>query len=385
MSSDFGSPTLAIASYRPVGDVEARGFRVAPFTIRAAAITGIGFDDNVALAPVNRTSSMFLSFAPSVVVGLEGVKQRYYGVYRGNYGRYTSSSIDNFDDHNLGLIAANEWTTRVRSQVSYDFVRGHNPRGYTITAVTAPDRWDWHSLRGAVSYGAEGARGRIEGAAGVSGRRYLTNRAVNAARDYNQTDVGGTFSYRLAPKTRALLQVAHSDITHDSDRSLDSSEMRYTTGVTWEALAKTQGTLRAGLVTKDFSDPARPDFSGPMYEALVTWSPRTYSVVNMIARRTIGETAESGSTFAVSNALSVSWTHDWSERTRSALTFVHDEQNLRGLNRDDTYQNVGIRTSYALRRWLRIAAEIRHDTRESSLPGIDYKRNLMLVSVESAL
>lgn len=385
MSSDFGSPALAIASYRPVGEVEARGIRVAPFTIRAAAITGIGYDDNVALAPVNKTSSLFLSFAPSIVIGLEGTTQRYYGVYRGNYGRYTSSSMDNYDDHNFGLIAANEWTTRLRSQASYDFVRGHNPRGYNITAVTEPDRWDWHSLRGAVSYGAEGAKGRIEGAAAVSSRRYLANNAANAGRDYDQTDLGGTFSYRLAPKTRGLLQIAHSDITHDADRSLDSSEMRYTAGVTWEALAKTRGTLRAGLVTKDFSSAARRDFTGPTYEAAVTWSPRTYSIVTLTARRTISETSEVGTTFGVSDTVALSWAHEWSERTRSSFTYVHDQQALRGFDRDDTYQNIGVRTSYALRRWLRIAVDVRHDRRESTLPGIDYRRNLMLVSVESAL
>jgi hypothetical protein len=385
MSSDFGSPALAIASYRPVGDVEARGVRVDPFTIRAAAITAIGYDDNVTLAQNVKTSSMFVSFTPSIIAGLEGATERYYAVYRGNYGKYTSSSLDNYDDHNLSLIAANEWTTRFRTQASYDFLRGHNPRGFTVTAVTQPEQWNYQSLQGAVSYGAEGAQGRVEGAAAWNSRHYITNQAVNASRDYDQAVVGGTFFYRVAPKTRALVQVVYADITHDHAPALDSTEVRYAVGATWQALAKTEGSLRVGVVTKDFSDPTLPDFTGPTVEGAVTWSPATFSVVNLAARRTISETAEINSTFSVSTAFSVNWTHDWDERWRSAVTYVHDLESLRGISREDTYNNAAVRLSYALRRWLRVGAELRHDQRDSSFPGIDYKRNLMLVTLETAL
>jgi hypothetical protein len=87
----------------------------------------------------------------------------------------------------------------------------------------------------------------------------------------------------------------------------------------------------------------------------------------------------------VSNGVQANWTHDWSERVRTMASFLHEWQELRGLDRKDTYNNVGLRASYALRRWLRVGAEYRRDARDSTLQGIDYRRNLTLISVEAAI
>jgi hypothetical protein len=41
--------------------------------------------------------------------------------------------------------------------------------------------------------------------------------------------------------------------------------------------------------------------------------------------------------------------------------------------------------SYPLSRTLRAGAEYRHDTRNSDLPSFDFTRNLILLTLESAL
>jgi len=378
------SPIAGITNYRPVGEVESRGIRIAPFAIRAAVIAGMGYDDNVTLSENNKVSSMLMTVSPSVSVGLEGAAHQYHAIYRGNYGRYASSSRDNYEDHNGSLVAANGWTTRFRSLVQYDYLRGHNQRGSTVTAISQQDRWDLHSLRGSGSYGAEGAPGRIEGSAAFGGRRYKTGLGSDI-RDYDQFDLGGGFSYRLAPKTRARIEIARSDLTHESDPTLDSVEMRYLVGLTWEALAKTQGSLKVGYTTKDFSDATRLDYSAPTYEVGLTWSPRTYSVVNLVLRKSLSETPETASYFTVTTAAFVNWNHAWSERVRTSLSYNRTHQSFQGLGRTDNVQEVAARASYALRRWLRVGAEFRRDWRDSNLPGFDFTRNLMLLTVESAL
>ena len=385
MSTDYASPALAIGSYRPSGELMSGGVRVAPFTVRAGVHTGLGYDDNVTLSSVNKTSSMFLTVSPSVAVGLDGATQRYYVVYRGNYGRYFSSGADDYADHNVALSAAHEWSARLRSLVMYEHVRGHDQRGATIANLTEPERWRVNAIRGSGSYGAEGAQGRVEGSVAYFTKKYDSSRPAGVARDYDQFEVGGAFFYRLAPKTRALVEVRHAEISHAQDPQLDSSEMRYLVGATWDATANTSGTFRAGYMVKDVDNPAASDFSGPTYEASVTWMPLVHSRVELNARRTFNEPVDVGSSFVVDNFLSGAWIYLWPDGIQSTFGYTYGEQRHEGLGRTDTYHSVGLKATYPLRRNVRIGAELRRDVRSSPLPGLDFERNLTLVTVEAAL
>ncbi len=385
MSPNFISPALAFGGYFPTPQMESGAIRVEPFTIRATVNTGIGYDDNVALTTTNKISSMFFTLAPSVAVGLEGATQRYYALYRGNYGTYSSASGSNYENHNFSLHAFNEWSTRLRTAAQYDFLRGNDPRGSTETAIQAPDFWNLNTLRGTVTYGAAGAPAWISANLAYLNRRYTSNHEVTAIRDYDRWDVGGQFSYRIAPKTRASVEIIHSDITHQRQPLADSTENRYLLGLDWEATAKTQGRVRVGYLTRDFSDPARETFSAATYEATATWSPMPFSVVALNASRTAAEAIEVGSNLVLVDVASVSWSHTWFERVRSTVGYLHGQQKHEGIGRSDTYQTFDAKLSYGIHRRVRLGLQFRHDTRDSPEPGFEYRRNLTLITLESAL
>jgi polysaccharide biosynthesis protein VpsM len=383
LSTDLGAPALGLGTYRPVGQAESRGVHVAPFTIRASMQAGVGYNDNVTLQPTNKISSMFYTWSPSIAVGLESSLARYYVMYRGNYGRYSSSSNDNYEEHDVLVSAANSWTSRFRSTLLYEYLRGHNPRG-AIVGSTASERWVLQSLRASGSYGAEGAPGRLEGEAAVNRLRY-PDQAAAESREYDSTEFGGLFFYRLAPKTRALIQVRRAEITHDAAATFDSVETGYFVGATWDALATLQGSVKIGYMTKDFADPTRDDFSAPSYEAVLLWAPQRYSTVEIFARRYFGEPVESGSSFVVNNVGTVTWSHLWPGDLRSTAIYTFGRVEQGGAGRTDTYQGVAFRLSYGIRRWLRTGAEYRHDSRDTTITSSEYRRNLTFITVEAAL
>lgn len=385
MSSDFAAPGLAIGGYRPTGQVSSTGIRVAPFTIRAGVHAGIGYDDNITLSRTNKKSSMISTLTPTIAIGLEGARHIYYAVYRGNYGVYSADAVNNYETHNFGLTAADDWSTRLRTTLAYDYLRGADARGATATAVDAPDTWQVQTLRGSASYGAPDAQGMIQGNAGWSGRRYISNRDLTAIRDYDQLDLGATFYYRVAPKTRVLTEIRRGQITHDRDPAADSEEMHYLVGVTWDATAKTRGGVRFGYMTKKFENSPALDISTPTYEADVSWAPTAYSSVNLSATRTFTEAIDTGSNFIVNNAGTVTWNHLWYAGILSAVAYGYSRQSQEGLGRTDTFQNFGVKASYPLRRLVRVGAEFRHEARGSTDPSIEYKRNLTLITIEAAL
>ncbi|HYC48844.1 MAG TPA: outer membrane beta-barrel protein [Burkholderiales bacterium] len=388
LSTDFGHPALGLATYVPAGHVFARGIRVEPFTIRAAVQAGMGYNDNVTLSNANKVGSFFTSVSPSVSVGLEGATQRYYAVYRGNYGAYASSAQDDYADHNLALNATHLWTTRFRTFLNYEYLKAHTPLGLTSTSLGRSERWSWQSVRGAAQYGTDGAQGRLHGEVGHSERRVSGSTSTTA--DYERTDAIGTFFYRLAPKTRGFVQLGWGDITHPRDPTLDNIEYRYSLGVTWEALAKTTGRLSAGYTTKDFSAGTRADFSGYHYELGVNWRPYEQTgteqpAVDLSVRRFTSESYEVGSNLVVYNVATVAWTHLWAHRILSTLQYAYGRVELEGLARTDTYKNAAARISYPLRRSIRVGAELRHDARSSDAALLDYTRNIMLLTLEAAL
>jgi hypothetical protein len=386
MSTEYAHPALGFGTYAPIGQVTARAIRVAPFTVRAGVQTGAGFDDNVGLTRSNKVSSMFFTVAPSIAVGLEGATQRYYAIYRGNYGVYSSSSQDNYDDHNIALSAANSWTARFRSLVNYEYLRGHNARGITVSSATSgPEEWTSQSVRGSASYGAAGATARVDGNVGYATRRYSSGGTVAATADYDQLTAGGTFTYRLAPRTRALVQATWSEFEHSGDPSLDNTEMRYLVGVTWEALAKTTGRFTVGYTTKDFPDPSRADFSGQSYDAGVTWTPQPYSIFDFSLGRFLSESYEAGSNLVVNTVGTAVWNHLWPRGIRSTLNYIYGQTRHEGLSRTDTYQTWAARVSYGIRPQVRVGAEVRHEARDSDSSGIDYTRNIILLTLEAAL
>lgn len=383
MTTDYAHPALGFGTFTPSEPMDTRGVRVEPFTVRATVAAGIGYDDNVGLSETNKVSSLFYTVAPSVLIGLEGALHRYYAVYRGNYGAYSSNAQSDYADHEIGLAAANSWSTRLRTLLNYDYTRGHTPSGISSTSASS-ERWSYHSVRGNVAYGAPGAQGGLEGDVRYSSRRYSTATVARTA-EFDRLDLTGTFYYRIAPKTRGLFSVGWSDVDHPLDSTLNNTEMRYQAGVVWEALATTTGTLRAGYTTKDFSSAGQPDFSGYNFEASVLWVPRPRSTVDVSARRFISESYELGSRFVINTVGGVTWTHVWPQGIHSTLSFAYGALEHQGLNRTDTYQNIRTRVSYPFTRRLRGGAEYRHDTRDSDLPSFDFRRNLILLTLEAVL
>jgi hypothetical protein len=108
-------------------------------------------------------------------------------------------------------------------------------------------------------------------------------------------------------------------------------------------------------------------------------------VFDFSARRTLAESIEGGSTFAINNVAGATWNHVWTARVQSTVSYVLGRISYQDLGRADTYQNFAVRVSYGLERWLRIGAEFRRDTRDSNVTGFDYERNLTLLTLEAAL
>ena len=377
-------PTSSAASSGP-GSIP-----VGPLTVYPALDLAHGYDDNLFLRPTNPTSSSFTIVSPSVRAELKTGPHKYDFALRVDNGRFHSSPADSYTDYALNAAAGLVFSARSHLALRAEHRHGHDSRGSTDRGISAsPDEYDNTSAGGTFSYGAPGARGRIEVDANAYTRRYTNNRAATAAADRDAATIGGTFYWRVMPRTELLFQAQHTGIKYALSTSTQSSqEDRYLVGVKWEATAKTTGIAKFGVQSKKFDSAAREDISGTSsWDVGIRWSPLTYSVFDFVSSRSTGESTGIGDA-TVGSTYGVTWSHAWSSRLRTQVLANYGTGQFTGVTgagRKDHTSVFGLKVAYDFRRWLRLGAEYSHADRDSNDSTFNYRKNLLLFTVGATL
>jgi hypothetical protein len=215
--------------------------------------------------------------------------------------------------------------------------------------------------------------------------------------DFDQFDrddhtIGGTFFYRVFPKTSVLGEVQYNIVRYDepavaADR--DSDAWRFLVGVKGDITAKTTILLKIGWEWKDYDNQAREDWDGVIAEANVIWKYREPSEVRVFGGRANVESLFEGTNYYVSTYVGAEVRHFLSER------LVLRIRGLGGVNdypedvtvgtqtgeREDVFIEAGVALKYQMRRW--VAFEIAYGflKLDSNFNEFDYTDNRVKVSV----
>lgn len=356
-------------------------------------------DSNIALQPDSlRQSDTIWDLRPSVRLEAKKGVNTYDVTYSGDFGRYNTSKSDNFNNHDLGANADMSFDLRNRLKLGLDYQDKVDPRGtLNLPVQRTPNQWHQPSITGLYTYGAEGAKGRLEFQGGYLDKRYVNNRDVTAALDHSQTDYGGTFLWRVMPKTYATFNLKQSVFDYANQTTVfNSKNTSALVGLRWEATAATSGRFALGRTTKKFDRSApgagNQDFSGTSWEGGINWKPRPYSSVDFITQRAANESTGLGS-YDLNQAYQLLWTHAWTSRVSSKLTESYMTDRFAnapiaaagGTDREDTTKSTGLKLSFDIRRWLKAGAEYTYTLRNSNDSDFDYKRNQLMFSISGSL
>jgi hypothetical protein len=302
--------------------------------------------------------------------------------YSGNYGHYFSNPDLDFNDHALVATANARFTSRADVLASAFYLRKQDAPGSVDRAFTGtPDRWHAVGADGTFGYGATSAQGRLEFDLGFTDKRYLNNRESTELLDVSTWNAAARFFYRVAPKTRLLAEIRHTDYDYRSSASpLDNSEQRYLLGATWEATAATSGTVKVGYIAKEFRQQGPQDHRGPTGEAEIRWLPRTFSAVDISLQYAPSDSTGTGF-FTIDKSVGARWEHHWKSYfvTRALASYVKSD--YEGVSRTDRIGRVSLAAYFDVRTWLRLGAEVSHENRRSTDTLFDFSRNVILLTV----
>ena len=341
---------------------------------------GFGNDSNVLFTDGNELDSAYQIYSAGVSLDARDANSVFMMSLLGSHGRYNDSDADNYTDSSARASYDLAFTSRSFLRASWDYMRGHDPRGSTDRGIGgSPDKYFVSTPGLMYSYGAPTAPGRMEFWVSRAVKRYLNNRDFTEGSDRNTVDYGGAFYWRVMPKTQLLVEARGTNLDYQMDQSpLSGREARFYAGVTWEATASTSGTVKLGRLEKRF-DSNLPKFSGGSWEAMVSWLPRSYSKVDVYSSRQPIESTGLGS-FILSDASGIIWTHGWTSFFTTEANAQVRKDKYKGFDRKDDITGFGLKANYKFRRWMTLGAEYQHTERDSDLQGYDYDKNLWLIS-----
>jgi polysaccharide biosynthesis protein VpsM len=344
-------------------------------------------DDNIFFASSNPIADRILVLTPALQLETLRGTNTFSLRMSSTIGRYQKSTADNYANTNVNGVADFDLGTRLRTRLEADYVDGVDPRGSNNNPISAtPDHYRQTHGRGIFSYGAQGARGRLDFEIGQLRRDYLNNREITKASDRVTDDYGATFNWRVGPKTTLLVQGKQSNIDYkDPASTLGSVERALLVGGTWEASAKTQGTFRIGPVQKKFDDGARESYTSIGWLGAVRWSPRTYSHIDLNLTRAPSETTGGVGNFIDRTLTGAHWSHEWNSRFLTEALASYENDAYQGAPRTDTIQNYGIRATYKMRRWLSFGGDYAYWVRHSDDSYYDYRRNVFMLFLYATL
>lgn len=374
VASAFGSSAFALD---PMAIGLADGVALTP-TLKI----GTAYDDNFRAVERRKDSSWVTSIAPTLTLGGDSGKVAYGLSYTANHEIYHSSRRDDNTDHLIdgNLLLNFDARNRLRMNAGYKKIEETASQGVNVES----DKYTNSSYGLGYTFGADSATGQIRLGLNHDRLRYNNKGVLNADKERNSTAYVGTFLYRVAPRTKALVEGRFTDHGYVSNKPLDNKTRALLLGAEWEATAFTTGSFRLGQERKNFDQSGKRSLSKSMWELGVSWSPRTYSTFSLNARGGFDEGSD-GANAINTRSTSLSWNHGWTDRIDTNVSYTRTDQRYQGISRKDKMDNLGIGMTYQMRRWLDVGVGYTYTHKDSNAPGKSYKRNVYGLTLNASL
>ncbi|MCJ8341129.1 MAG: outer membrane beta-barrel protein [Pseudomonadales bacterium] len=345
-----------------------------------------GHDDNILAEETGEKSSSVTRITPNFLLEAETDNTLYRLNYSIEKGILHSSNSDNYLDHNLTGTANIIGNSRNRIDLQVSTIKGHEARGDetgSATATDAPLKFDLNSLQAIYTYGGEEAKGQVELRAAYEDKDFTNFSSVTDSRDFDKISFGAQFNYRVTAKTSALFQATQNKIDYD-DSNKDNTNRRFLVGATWEATAKTSGTVKVGWADKDFKDSSLKDTDGGTWDASINWNPKTYSTFIFSTGQEFGESTTADSHIDSSN-YGLKWNHYWNDNLKTTIGYTLVNEDFSGSTQDDDTKTLLLGINHETRRWLNLGLGYTMVDKDSNVTGGSFKKNILMFTVQGSL
>ena len=261
-------------------------------------------------------------------------------------GDFSATSEDDYTDWRIAADTHLEVNSRNAFELNAGLFSTREMRGTGFSQggllPSDPDSYEETTAGISYLYGDSDSFFGFELSAETLDKQYDNNRLQTRFRDREDEILAATAFFNVSPRTNILLEYRNKDVDYTTDPnvvigavdSLDSEETYALIGLTWEATAKTTGSIKIGRAEKDLEDADRVDADGTVWEAAILWEPLSYSIFTFNAESGFGEAVGQGSGQETEN-YNLSWTHAWSDSLSHSLSIYTSDEEYFGSHRTE--------------------------------------------------
>jgi hypothetical protein len=318
-------------------------------------------------------------------------KHKFDITYQGDYGSYSDQHELNYDDHDLKAHALLDHSYRLNTEYTLSYDWNHDHPGETETLYIPNEKlnkWEHGHATAKIFYGRNDSHGQLVGQLAYHKRHH--SNSDQEFRDYARLDTIATFYYRVAPKIRLLFEARLEE--HDYQKidgfgiSQTNKDSRYLAGISWKATAKTAGIFKIGYRDKNYDNDQFGDLSGLALWLDTEWRPNSYTLFTLRAIQETRESAQQNRNGYVRQYAKAHVKHRVTPLTQLFTEVQYGQDKFdNSLYRKDDRWNLLLGINYSLFHWFDLAAEYRHEKRDSNQDAYDFRANVFMLTASLKL
>ena len=369
-------------------DYEPVGMRIDAFMYYPKAIVSVEYDSNV-FADVNPISDWALVTAPELRV----VSERADGLYELDVGArnyvYKRFDSQNRTDAHARFRARREITSDFKWDGEIEIARRYEVQGDSFADSDAAEPIPYRDLR------AESSVTKTFNRLGVTVGGRLRNLA------YENVDAigGGTLDqsfrdgtiitttlkpfYEFSPGYRAYARIDLSKRDYQGEGALNRDAQGYDArgGVEFRVTSLVFGSLEAGYLSQDYSNPLIPTVEGLSASARVMWLMTPLMTVSMFADRSVAETAAPGQEGRLDFSAGAALDYELLRNLILSFEGIYKNEDFVGTLRSDDVMRLSAKLDYLFSRGFNFGLQYNYVDRSSNIADVDFDKHVVTLNV----
>lgn len=307
--------------------------------------------------------------------------------YTGEYTRFSDQSNLNFENHSL-LGALNfDHSLRFTSKISGSLQKGVEDPSQVNSLINNFEEFTKYrkaAINGELAYGRQESIGQIIVGLDIANADYDNNQ--QEFRNMDSIGAYTQFFYRIAPNTRAVIEVSYYDFNYnDVENFLNQSSQQASIlgGLEWVYSDQLSTSFRVGYQIKDFEDDSLNNVDGLSFALGLDWQPTERISLNIEGSQSANESTIAGLPERVSTSISMNVEHELAQRLTGygSYSFGLDDFGAR----EDTNNDAKIGLIYKIKQWMNATLEYQYQERDSDFENFSYNANVVMLSFEMAI
>jgi len=381
---------------RPRPGYDALGVRAGAFLLYPSITIVETYDDNIYAVNAGKTDDFITRVSPDV--RLTSNWSRHMLSLQGglDYYKYADNGDEDRTDWNVGAMGRVDILrdTNITGKVSY--ARLHEDRGDStfIGGGAEPTQYDIFDT--AITFNHRVNRLIFALGGGYTELDYKDTPAVGGGvinqdfRDRHVYSGVARAGYAISPDTNIYLQGRVNKREYRLQppvvvQTRDSDGYSLVVGSEFLISRLVQGTVEIGYQRQNYKAAGLPTVSGLSYLAGVDWYVTPLTTVRFSASSSIDESDSLLSSGSLNQTVGLGFDHEFLRNLILSGDVSYQNNNFKGVARKDEYLRAGLGVTYMLNRYLALGVDYKYTERDSNVLGLDYKRNVVGLTLRGQL